>query len=210
MLCVMARSKPASSRSRRARAKDALPLPAYLATRRQRRRVVVAVVVAVVAALIVADRAGLLLYAGDDMARYDRQTFRVAYVVDGDTLHVDASDGDQPVTRVRLWGIASPEMAWPEYGKLDDDPFAQEATDLARELAEGAQVTLELEAHRLRGEYGRLLAHVHLADGRSLNEEMLKAGLAKAEPRWSHEHLARYAALEREARAAGRGLWARP
>src|ERR1017187_5302864 len=55
--------------------------------------------------------------------------------------------------------------------------------------------------------YGRTVGEVMLPDGRSLNRELVRAGLA-----WWYQRYARHdeelARLETEARQARRGLWA--
>jgi endonuclease YncB( thermonuclease family) len=90
------------------------------------------------------------------------------------------------------------------------EPFADEARALTQELAAGGSVTLTLEPHRTRGSFGRLLAHVELPDGSSLNEALLAAGLARADDRWPHALVSRYARLQRAARREGLGLWSPP
>ena len=61
---------------------------------------------------------------------------------------------------------------------------------------------------RGRDDYDRELAEVFLPDGRSLNRELVAAGFAW----WFRRHSTDRGleALEREARAARRGLWADP
>ena len=76
-----------------------------------------------------------------------------------------------------------------------------------RTLADGREVVLYLESHRPRGTFGRILAHVELPDGSSLNEALLAAGLARVDERWPHALLGRYAQLERGARREGVGIW---
>ena len=163
--------------------------------------------VAVVVLLVALDRAGWL--GGpppDDVAVYDGVTAAVVAVIDGDTLEIGMPDAraGRPATRVRLWGVDCPERPGPEGG---GEPGAGEATDLARRLAEGRLVTLRVEPHRTRGRYGRLLAHAVLDHGRTLNEALLDAGLARADERWPHERLRPYASAERRARDARRGIW---
>ncbi|MEM7626375.1 MAG: thermonuclease family protein [Planctomycetota bacterium] len=162
---------------------------------------------AALAGLILADRAGWGFYQGPDLSRYDGKTFRVAGVIDGDTLELAIKDGERPTTRVRLWGIDAPEVA--RDGR-PSEPFADDATDRAQTLAYGTTVKLSLEPHRLRGRYGRLLAYVTLPDGTVLNERLLAEGLARAEDRWPHRAAGRYAQLEAQARHEGRGLWLSP
>lgn len=57
-----------------------------------------------------------------------------------------------------------------------------------------------------RYRYGRRLAEVLLPDGRSLNQELIKAGLAWWFRKYSQD--LRLGELERQAREAKRGLWA--
>ena len=56
--------------------------------------------------------------------------------------------------------------------------------------------------------YARIVADVRLPDGRSLNREMVRAGLAWSYRRYSNDP--ELAGLEAEARAARLGLWADP
>ena len=187
-----------------------VPLRTYLRQQRRRRRLIAALVIILLAAAVAADRMGIfgqVALGPAEMARYDGRTFTVVRVIDGDTLDVDAPDGEHATTRVRLWGIDTPEMAWPEQGRDEPEPFAEEATAFVRELVEGQAVTLHLEPQRVRGRYGRVIAHVELADGRWLNELLVERGLAEAETRWAHDELDRYLAAERRARLAGRGIW---
>ena len=77
----------------------------------------------------------------------------------------------------------------------------------------GHMVLLVLEPHQQRDSFARVLAHVEIADdanaGRSLNEALLEAGLAKADDRWPHARLTRYAQLENAARRQRIGIWSR-
>jgi len=152
------------------------------------------------------DHRGWLLYEGGDWTRYNGWTFAVVRVTDGDTLWIDAPDGDQDVTRVRLWGIDTPEKAWHDPPR-PGEPFAEEASALSTRLALNQPVTLWLQRHRVRGAYGRLLAYAELPDGTVLNEELLIRGLARFDDRWPHEHLERYRLLEEQARKDGVHLW---
>ncbi len=183
-----------------------VPIADFLRGRGKRRWTYSAITLVVALLLVLADRSGLLLETGDELARYDGKWFTVIRVVDGDTLHVDVSDGDESTTRVRLWGVNTPEMARRDPPK-PAEPFAEEATDFTRDLVEGQKVRLALEPSRLRGNYGRLLAFVELQDGTMLNEALIFEGLTRADDRWSHKHLKRFKSLEREAREAGKGIW---
>lgn len=141
-----------------------------------------------------------------DLARYHGKAFEVARVVDGDTLDIAVSDGENATTRVRLLGIDAPETHAP-----DDRPahFAIEAAAFARGQLSGRRVTVHLEEDgRTRGHYGRLLAYVVLPDGTVLNEQLLAEGYAYADLRFRHGFYHKYRQLEGSARALGKGLWA--
>jgi len=123
----------------------------------------------------------------------------VATVTDGDTLHL--RDGRS----VRFIGINAPEIG--RKGR-PSEPFAQQArAAVQRMLGRDAVVGLRFDRER-RDRYGRLLAHVYSADGRSLEAGLLSRGLAAqivVPPNLSE--LDCYRAAEREARSAGRGVW---
>ena len=124
----------------------------------------------------------------------------VAEVIDGDTLRL--GDG----TTVRLVGIEAPK---PPPGRHDrTSALAAAAKAALGELALGKAVTLIYGGTR-QDRYGRLLAHVYLADGFWLQGELLRRGLARVHV--AEDNRARAAemlALERGARTARRGLWA--
>ncbi len=193
-------------------------VPAFLRRRRRKWWWRFAALALTLVVLIVLDRGGFLLAGRGDLGRYDGRTFLVQRVIDGDTLDLavpDLAGGavDRPLTRVRVWGIDTPETAKPATPTRDAqpaEPGADAAAALTTQLLAGQTVTVHLERTRLRGDFGRLLAHVELADGGLLAERLLLAGLAEADDRWPHRHLERFALLERQARRDGVGLWAEP
>ncbi len=175
---------------------------------RSRRRWSYTVLVLVVALLLMwLDRSGLLVESRDDLARYDGKWFTVTRVIDGDTLEIDAPDGGDPVTRIRLWGVDTPEMARHDPPR-PAEPLAEQATERVRELVQSRRVRVRLEPHRLRDRYGRLLAFVEMTDGRLLNELLIAEGYSPADDRWSHRYLERFQRIEKQAREEKKGLWA--
>lgn len=138
-----------------------------------------------------------------DMARYHGKVFRVTEVVDGDTLHIDAPDGKKPHTKIRLWGVDTPEV------HNVDEPmhFGPQASDYAKAVAANQSVRLELVEADTRDRYGRLLAYVYLPDGTMLNERLLEGGYAYADSRFAHPFKAKFARLEKQARDRQAGLW---
>ena len=148
-----------------------------------------------------------------DFEKYHGKTFTVANIVDGDTIDIDVPDGKYDHTRIRLWGVDTPETKNPEKGVMY---FGPEAAEFARELALGKQIVVYLdEGNRTRGKYGRLLAYVQLPDRRFLNEVhrrflnevLLSEGFAYADTRFRHSFYHKYKQLEAAARSQKKGLW---
>lgn len=181
-------------------------LQSALARRRFRRRAWISLLFLLLAGLIAADRSGWLLYPGSDWSRYHGRTFSVTHVVDGDTIDLAADDGTRDFTRVRLWGVDCPEIAKP-LRHLPAQPFGDEARTYTRSLVEGQRVRVQLQAHRVRDRYGRLLAYVWLPDGSMLNHRLLEQGLARADERWSHDELESMLRTQAGVQQKKQGIW---
>ena len=120
---------------------------------------------------------------------------RVVSVVDGDTIRVDL---DGAVRSVRYIGIDTPESAQPGY---------KTATDVNRRLVTGQTVWLEKDTSDT-DVHGRLLRYVWLADGRMVNEEIVRAGVAQAARYWPDvRYQPRLEAAATEAWRAKAGFW---
>jgi micrococcal nuclease len=117
---------------------------------------------------------------------------KVIGITDGDTITV-LRDGIPE--RVRLDGIDCPERRQPFYG---------EAKRYAAELAFGTSVIVRVKGH---DRWKRAIGQVVLPDGRVLNHELARAGLAWWFRKYALSHTT-LQSLEDEARAAKRGLWA--
>jgi micrococcal nuclease len=116
----------------------------------------------------------------------------VTLVQDGDTLTVKTKR--DRVYKVRLADIDAPETGQP-FGK----PSRRLAIDLALEKTVRVNYTF-------KDKYGRLIGEVFLPDGKLLNEEMLKAGLAW-HYRVKHPHSSFLEKLEYKAWQKKLGLW---
>lgn len=126
---------------------------------------------------------------------------RVVEVFDGDTVRL--ADGRQ----VRLIGINAPEFG--RDGR-PDQPLAAAAQARLQALVGDRPVQVEVGAEE-RDHYGRWLAHLRLADGRSVEELLLREGLAFAiavPPNLGR--LALHRTAEAEARHGRRGVWNHP
>ncbi len=115
----------------------------------------------------------------------------VVGITDGDTLTGLTAQKTQ--IKIRLAGIDAPESG---------QDFGTRAKQAASELAFGKIVTV---SERDKDRYGRTVAEVWLPDGKSLNREMVRNGMAW----WYRKYAADdqvLARLEGEARQAKRGL----
>src|SRR4030042_1683209 len=139
-----------------------------------------------------------------DFEKYHKKTFTVVKVVDGDTIDIDIRDANNNCTRIRLWGVDTPETKSP-----DNIPryFGPEAAKFTAESALGEKVTLYLEEHSTRDKYDRLLAYIQLPTGSFLNEVLVSEGFAYADLRFRHSFYHKYKQLEAGARRHKKGLW---
>ncbi len=117
-------------------------------------------------------------------------TAKVVSVADGDTLTVQ---GPTETLRIRLNGIDAPE---------GNQAFAAKAKSLLNVLSKDKVVHVKTVG---KDQYGRWLADVVLPPTRSLNQEMVRQGLAWHFKRYSQDKV--LAQLETEAREAKKGLW---
>jgi micrococcal nuclease len=127
-------------------------------------------------------------------------TFQIARVVDGDTIKV--RDGDALVV-IRLVGIGDPEVSHSKSAL--GQPFSDQATK--RLASPVLNRSVEIKAY-VQDRYGRTLAEVFV-EGRNVNLEMVKAGLAevyRGAPALGLD-LGLYWKAEEEARKARRGMW---
>lgn len=94
-------------------------------------------------------------------------------VIDGDTIKIKYNGATE---KVRLLLIDTPETNHPSLG---EQPFGQGAKDFTKQILKGQKtVYLEFDVS-YRDKYKRLLAYVYTKDGKSLQEELLKNGLAR-------------------------------
>jgi micrococcal nuclease len=139
----------------------------------------------------------------------------VVKVIDGDTLKIEFQGKEE---KIRLIGIDSPECrenpkAEKEAKRTGQDikkiiKMGQRATAFMQSLVKrGDKVGIEFDVEK-RDQYGRLLGYVYLADGRMLNEEIVKAGYASPltyPPNVKYQEW--FLEAYRVARENKRGLW---
>ena len=140
-----------------------------------------------------------------DFEKYHAKIFTVVNVVDGDTIDIDVPDGRYDQTRMRLWGIDTPETKSEEYGVMY---FGPEAAEFTKKFTLRKPVTIYFDGgNNTRDKYGRLLAYAQLPDGRFLNEVLVAEGFAYADLRFRHSFYNKYQQLEAGARSLTKGLW---
>ena len=172
-----------------------------------RKLALLALVAVLAGGIHIADRLGVFGRARTpDYPKYSGKVFRVVHVVDGDTLDVDAYDNvrRRPSTRIRLWGVDTPEVVDP---RKPVGHYGPEASAFAKAVAAGRDVTLELDPTSPRDKYQRLLAYVVLPDGNMLNRILIEEGYGYADPRFDHKYKREFERLMKQAKSAGRGLW---
>lgn len=124
----------------------------------------------------------------------DQPGYKIIKVKDGDTFVV-LMDGKEQV--VRLSHIDCPEKK---------QAFGSKAKPFASSLCFGKYITLIHENKFDRNK--RLIAEIIIEDGRNINKEMVKQGLA-----WHYKKCSdndEYAQLEITARTNSTGLWSEP
>ena len=127
---------------------------------------------------------------------------RVVKVVDGDTIHVQVGGARE---KVRYIGVDTPETKDP---RRPVQCFGERASQFNERLVAGERVRLVRDVEE-RDRYGRLLAYVFRdRDALFVNAELARLGYAQPLTIAPNIRYAdRFAALAREARDAGRGLW---
>ena len=127
------------------------------------------------------------------------QIFKVLTVYDGDTIKVAGLD---LIFKIRLVGIDSPEIG---YGGEESQPFSQAAKQYLSDLLENR--TVSIKSYGI-GMYNRQLAEVSV-DGKNINLEMVKAGLAEVYTGDRPKNLDSQAYLKEEARVrkSRKGMW---
>lgn len=116
-----------------------------------------------------------------------------ALVVDGDTITIDGKG-------VRLYGVDTPETKQKCRTDGAQWPCGYEVAKILRRWLKTEEVRCSGDSYDI---YGRLIAECFV-DGYSINARLVYEGLALAYSKYSDKYLGE----EKQARLAGRGLWA--
>ena len=107
----------------------------------------------------------------DSETKQNFDWYEVTKVVDGDTIQIRIKD---EIESVRLIGIDSAEIE----GKTKDEGI--KAKNFLVEMVGNQKVRLEKDKSQDdRDIYDRLLRYVFLEDGKMINKEMIRSGMAK-------------------------------
>ena len=139
---------------------------------------------------------------------------KVAKVIDGDTILVEASDGNKDL--IRLLGVDTPEIDRRnkpnEYGDITNttclNEWGRRAQAFAVDKLEGQMVTVILDGATF-GElfsFGRLLAFVEL-EGQDFSAMLVKLGYARVYTEEYSSRQGEYRDLQLQAQAGNTGLW---
>lgn len=119
------------------------------------------------------------------------QTYKVIGVKDGDTVELLVNGKPQVV---RLSNIDCPEKK---------QPFGNNAKQFVSDLCFGKMVRMSTDGKKDRNK--RLIAEIILKNGKNINKELVKNGLAWHFKKYSKDNS--YDTLEKQARKLKLGLW---
>lgn len=135
----------------------------------------------------------------DTSEMFETETVRV---VDGDTIKIMFRGREESV---RFLLVDTPETVHPN---KPEQPFGREASDHVKKMLEGKKVRLEQDVSE-RDKYGRLLMYIYDENGVSVQEELLRLGLARVAYIYppNIKHVDKYKAIQEDAQKRGVGIW---
>ncbi|GAB4534679.1 MAG: hypothetical protein Tsb0019_36300 [Roseibium sp.] len=142
---------------------------------------------------------------------------RVDRVVDGDTIRIFLNDSDEKSESVRILALDTEEV---HAGSKPVTPLGRLASERAKQLISSGDTVkvilpgnedLAVALQKYRGNFGRILCYVELADGTDFQELMIREGLSPYFQKYGYAHFptlhAKYREAEREAQSHLRGIW---
>ena len=150
-----------------------------------------------------------ILYVQIALSASPALTGKVVRVYDGDTIKVEN------VGKVRLIGIDTPEFESSDRDQYYlrqgiSEPTLRRIASESREFIfrniVGGVVVLTTDRETY-DRHGRLLAYVHLPDGRLLNRTLLEEGLAAVYRRFDFKLKSDFIKAEKSAKQKGLGMW---
>lgn len=125
---------------------------------------------------------------------------KVTRVIDGDTFEATVQGKTE---KVRMILVDTPETVHPD---KPAEPYGKEASDFTKQMLEGKDVYLELDAQE-RDQYGRLLAYVWIGD-KLYNKMLLEKGFARVAVYPPNvKYVDEFRAVQKKAQEQGIGIW---
>ncbi|MBC1922975.1 thermonuclease family protein [Listeria grayi] len=103
----------------------------------------------------------------------DREHVQFDHVIDGDTVAVKLATGEKRTIRLLL--IDTPESVKPG---TPVQPFSKAASNYMKQFVNGKKLEIEYDRRERKDRYDRVLAYP-FADGKNVNEVMIKKGYAR-------------------------------
>lgn len=159
---------------------------------------------AAVILIVVATQSGWLSNTPKTLEQNQPGLYTIAHYVDGDTIAVNMNGS---VETVRFIGVDTPETHKPNTPVQCYGP--QAAAYTKSQISRFGKIRLQADPlDTNRDVYGRLLRYVYLPDGTLLDEQLVQQGYGFAYLDFPFTKKAQFAADEKSAQAAKKGLWA--
>lgn len=136
-----------------------------------------------------------------DISQFEE--FELQEVIDGDTIRINYNGKSE---KVRFLLVDTPET---NHETLGVQPFGPEAKAFTKELLAGQDtVYLEFDVS-YRDKYKRLLAYIYTKDGISVQEQLLKNGLARVAYIYNPntKHVDWFKSIQKTAQQSASGIW---
>lgn len=136
-----------------------------------------------------------------DISKFEE--FKLQEVIDGDTIRIQYKGASE---KVRFLLVDTPET---KHETLGEQPFGPEAKEFVKKrLKDEDTVYIEFDVS-YRDKYKRLLGYIYTKDGISLQEELLKNGLARVayiyDP--NTKHVDWFKSIQKTAQKSAVGIW---
>ncbi|POZ57951.1 SPBc2 prophage-derived endonuclease YokF [Lysinibacillus sphaericus] len=136
-----------------------------------------------------------------DVSKFEE--YELQEIIDGDTIRIKYNGSSE---KIRFLLVDTPET---NHKTLGVQPFGPEAKEFTKQLLAGQDtVYLEFDVS-YRDKYKRLLAYVYTKDGISVQEQLLKNGLARVayiyEP--NTKHVDWFKSIQKTAQQSAIGIW---
>ncbi|EON73493.1 thermonuclease family protein [Lysinibacillus sphaericus] len=136
-----------------------------------------------------------------DVSKFEE--YELESVIDGDTIRIKYNGSSE---KVRFLLVDSPET---NHETLGEQPYGPEAKEFTKQLLAGQDtVYLEFDVS-YRDKYKRLLAYIYTKGGISVQEQLLKNGLARVAYIYAPntKHVDWFKSIQKTAQQSAIGIW---